>query len=267
MKRTSSSQPAAAAFTRLDLIVIVACLGFLALLILPAMANNRTQNAGAGCLGNLRRLMAAYEMYRQDNNDYLMPNPPVGSFEGWAGNSLENWTTSTWNTNVSAYANSLMGTYLNRDITPFRCPGDVVPSDNGRRLRSYSMSGATVGLLPSSTMTQVRTLLSNARLFVKGSDLTCPGPANTFVFLDESPVSIDDAFFQLSMTTPNYPNIPAGYLDNGCGFSFADGHGEIHRWRSPYITVPVTKNSPFPPLGTSGLDLDWKWLREHASCF
>ena len=112
------------------------------------------------------------------------------------------------------------------------------------------------------------------RFYTKGSDLVCPTPANAFVFLDESPCSLNDGYFQLSLTTPGYPDVPAAYLDGGCGFSFADGHAEYRKWswrttdpnagirNAPYVYGQTTVGI----WGSAGLDFDWRWLRERAAC-
>ncbi len=113
------------------------------------------------------------------------------------------------------------------------------------------------------------------RSYVKGSDLVCPTPAGAFVFLDEAPYSLGDGDLQLSLSTPGYPDVPAAYLDGGCGFSFADGHGEYRKWlyhssdpKAAIRNVPcvygVSGGGAY--WGSSGLDMDWKWLRDHASC-
>ena len=106
------------------------------------------------------------------------------------------------------------------------------------------------------------------RTYTKGSDLACPKPADAFVFLDESPASLNDGYFQLSLSTPNLADIPAAYLDGGCGFAFADGHAEIHRWQTPaLLAVPVVHGltvTTLTPVG--GANADWIWIRQHAAC-
>ena len=104
------------------------------------------------------------------------------------------------------------------------------------------------------------------RRYYKGSDLTCPTPANAFVFLDESPASLQDGYFQLRLFTPGFSDVPAAYLEGGCGFSFADGHGEIHRWQTANLAIPVVRGLTLSSVDASGLNVDWIWLRQRSAC-
>lgn len=270
MKTNSSALPRRAAFTRTELAVVLACIGVLGVLILPALAANGSRSARAGCLANLRRLQTACEMYRIENNDTLMPNAPAGqSPSGWCAGS-ENWNFASPNTNPVYYTSTPMGAYLGNNLSVYRCPGDVVPSSNGIRIRSYSMNSQMGALYTTLPMFN-----PGYRTYIKGSDLICPTPANAFVFADESPYTINDGFLQLSLATPNFPDVPAAYLDGGCGFSFADGHAEYRKWQwrngaADLTLCPVAFNvrGSYWPLfgGVPGTHTDWLWLRDHAAC-
>ncbi|HMD55166.1 MAG TPA: hypothetical protein VKJ65_11510, partial [Phycisphaerae bacterium] len=91
-------------------------------------------------------------------------------------------------------------------------------------------------------------------------------PALTFVILDERQDSINDGtFFTAVDTTGFLEDVPANYHGNSGGFSFADGHSEIHKWTSAYINQPI-QSSPIndaPLAGTSGVG-DVYWLDLHA---
>jgi prepilin-type processing-associated H-X9-DG protein len=61
-----------------------------------------------------------------------------------------------------------------------------------------------------------------------------------------------------------WTDLPASYHDGACGIGFADGHGEIHKWKDTYNPAtgkgtvrPVTKTdvSGFPANNT--LDTTW----------
>ena len=106
-------------------------------------------------------------------------------------------------------------------------------------------------------------------VYRKLTEMNHPGPAMTFVLLDERSDSINDGYFATEMD--GYPilnstkivDYPASYHNKAAGFSFADGHSEIHKWRDPRT---------FPPLHTglqlnvaSPNNLDVQWIRDHCS--
>lgn len=92
-----------------------------------------------------------------------------------------------------------------------------------------------------------------------------PRPAKTWLFIDEHPDSINDGYFINSPTASAWQDIPASYHNGACGFSFADGHSEIKKWRSGtsrYQKVqyfyPATMN--FDALGRQ----DFAWYLERT---
>ena len=93
-------------------------------------------------------------------------------------------------------------------------------------------------------------------------------PAKTWVLVDEHPDSINDAAFAVKMSTPVVPgsmgdvriiDFPASYHNGACGFSFADGHSEIHKWHGSRIRPPVTGKliQLNIPAGDSKNDILW----------
>jgi prepilin-type processing-associated H-X9-DG protein len=264
-----------AAFNFVELAVAVGCVGVLALLVMPAFAAGKTQSASTGCLYNLRHLQTGCAMYSTENNDYLMPNALLvaNTTNTWCGGGTEGWGNSDANTNPAVYKNALLWPYLGNNLSAFRCPGDTVPSVNGYRIRSYSMNGQ-MGAVYSAVQAEDNAFNPGYLTYAKTSDITRPTPANAFVFADESPETIDDGWFEISSSGQSvtkvgyFPNVPACYLEGGCGFSFADGHAEIHRWQTTALFIPVqrgvTINYPFVPMGGPG-NADWIWFGQHAT--
>src|SRR5262249_17720521 len=131
----------------------------------------------------------------------------------------------------------------NKSAGIYKCPGDhsavVVSSVSMPRVRSISMNLFVGGfdgkedLFPSGT---------KYRVYLKTADMngvTGP-PDKIFVFLDEREDCINWGNYMTDMNgySPFNPgayefdqDMPAFYHNRGCGFSFADGHSELHRWR------------------------------------
>jgi prepilin-type processing-associated H-X9-DG protein len=53
------------------------------------------------------------------------------------------------------------------------------------------------------------------------------------VLVDEDVHNLNDAAFAFGMEHPQWIDAPGTYHNGGCGFAFADGHSETHRWQSP----------------------------------
>jgi len=71
-----------------------------------------------------------------------------------------------------------------------------------------------------------------------------PKPSRLFETLDEHPDSINDGWFQAfphlaTATSGPWYDMPSSCHDGACGFGFADGHSEIHKWKSKVTIVPV----------------------------
>jgi len=204
-----------AGFTRLELLVVLCVLALLVSIVIPGQARARPGGQALQCLNNLRQLMNASSLYCADNRDSLpmvfhggyipLPNSPN---KPWVTGWLD-WGTSSDNTNViylldPRYA-SLAG-YFGRDKRIYKCPADVYLSPVQRalgreeRVRSVSAnvyvgkgnawaSGEWGGPSGPNNLT----IYKGA---AKASDLLIPGPARTWVYIEEHPDSInDDAFF------------------------------------------------------------------------
>ena len=101
-------------------------------------------------------------------------------------------------------------------------------------------------------------------------------PANTWVTIDENCQGINDAAFAVvcknasSATLCYLVDYPAPYHDGSAGLSFADGHAEVHKFKSSVITKAsaIAGGPPLPPLtGTvaNGLVADMSWLAENTT--
>lgn len=110
------------------------------------------------------------------------------------------------------------------------------------------------------------------RKFFKIDSITDPGPSSTFVFLDEREDSINDGTFVVAMEGwPNDPSLhrmidyPASYHNAAGGFSFADGHSEIKKWKDAR-TIPELKRGGALALNApSPNNQDIAWMQERAT--
>ena len=102
--------------------------------------------------------------------------------------------------------------------------------------------------------------------FGKSSSFRGTSPAQVFMMADESQWSINDAGLATSanLSSPIFIDYPSTAHGGGCGFSFCDGHAELHQWKGAAIHV----STPAPPqhTATSAADKsDFMWLASVSS--
>jgi hypothetical protein len=113
---------------------------------------------------------------------------------------------------------------------------------------------------------------SDYKIYMKSGQLADPGPSKVFVFLDVREDSIDMGNFATDMRGwPDQPeltgffDLPASYHHLAGGFSFADGHAEIRRWRDGRTMPPVVLGRYIIDWFTSPNNPDVVWLQEHST--
>ena len=262
------------AFTLIELLVVIAIIGVVAATLVPALSRTKTKARAPVCLNNCRQLIAGFLMWAQDNEDRCLYSwsgtDPTGTpawCNGWIRDNPDATDeTITRNSPTFPYVPS---------VDVFRCPsdksifpfGDFRKGETKRRIRSYSQNGF-IGY-PGSWVTPN---CPPYKVALKLSDLTTPGPASTYVFMDEHMNSINDSHFMPFRDLKAFGNqpwfdMPTGRHGNAAGIAYADGRAEIHRWLDSDVTQEKAQiPPPFVPTitGPPG-PRDFAWFTNHVA--
>ena len=261
--QTERPRPGAAAvrrsaFTLIELLVVIAIIAILAAMLLPALNKDKAKGQGISCQNNLRQIEYAWFIYADDHAGRLVYNNSHASGEevGWVMGWL---MTPSDASNPFPIRQGTLWEYT-KSLEIYHCPADRSMATwalkTSPRVRSVSMNGNMNG---NSWYSKIIDPLYFT--YRKYSEIIRPPPAQAFVFLDEHPACIDDGYLLVFVDRHElWGNMPATYHNGACGFSFADVHAEIKKWRDrDTLAGPLASAMPMGPN-----DVPWIQLRTSA---
>ena len=273
------------AFTLIERLVVISIMAILAAMLLPALSKAKLKAQGTYCMNKARQMALAWIMYGDNNNG--IPTPNVDNVNARKAATSPSWAAGWPQLNSSSADNINTAMLIDHNQFPygaypgpyiktqsaFKCPTDrfacTIYGKRSPRVCSISMNNFLGA--PSRANNSDSSIPANP----KGSSKYAPrekmagilSPTLTFVFLDEREDSINDGTLFTSVDNPNtIIDIPASYHGGAAGFSFADGHAEIHNWRSPRLKAAIS-SAQLNDLEVSGDapgQADAFWLRQHA---
>lgn len=275
-------EPCPRGFTLIELLVVIAIIAILAAMLLPALGKGKLKAQGIQCMSNHRQMALGWRMCAEDNQDTLVyasqdPRTPDLDKYAWT-QSVMDFTSAAdnWDINADITIRPLWPYIKNAGV--YKCPADhstvVVNGQTLPRVRTMSMNLYVGGFDGTDGGW---TWADQYRIYAKSSDFSgvAGPPDKIFVFLDEREDCINWGNFMTDMDGYDPPipgaykfttDLPGSYHNRAAGFSFADGHSEIHRWRDDRTMPPINYEvASTASYNVVPYDVDVAWLQDHST--
>jgi prepilin-type N-terminal cleavage/methylation domain-containing protein/prepilin-type processing-associated H-X9-DG protein len=212
-------------FTLIELLVVIAIIAILMAILMPALNRAREQGKRAMCMGNVKQLMLAWIMFADDHDQKLV-NGAAGR-GGWVGTGWhQNYMQGEMlpeEEQIEAIRKGTLWDYV-KDEGLYKCPTGV----RGQFI-TYTIIDSMNGLSRAGA----QHLRNENRLDIDNM-------AKKIVFLDEGWVTPDS--FAVHPDREEWWDDPPVRHGDGAVLSFADGHGEHHKWRGS-DTIRIGRNA------------------------
>jgi len=255
-----------AAFTLVELLVVIAVISLLIALLIPALRAAREQGQRAVCLSNHRQLTLAWLAYASEYDGRIVRGTArsihiEGPFttKGWAGTFFlpPSYQGSLGRAGLpDPREKGALWPWI-QDVDVYRCPRGrrghtltyaVVTAANG--------ANGTEGTFVRNTGGKEWTFMgkrvgSTVLLLRRLTDIVSPGAGQRAVFVDTGQT---DAGFGVPYVSPTWVHIAPKHHRDGVTLSMADGHAEYWKWKGRETLDLPRKLVPWYNLQSEWLD-------------
>jgi len=194
MNSFPSKRPAWLGFTLLELLIVVAIIGLLAGLMMPALSKARAYAYTTVCKSNLRQLVVAFQAYEGDYKDRI---PFIAAMPSLGLNSFPRFC-------------DLLQPYVNGSTKVFRCPADRGSVSDGVVSSTADEDGNVQGSSATSSTSNGKSEFDNEGSSYEFNEFLCGRKFNP---KDKSMLMHD------YRTYHGLPGAPGA-----CNYAFGDGH-------------------------------------------
>jgi prepilin-type N-terminal cleavage/methylation domain-containing protein len=231
-----------------------------------------------------------------DGNSTPDYNWCAGQAGGWMPNINAGGSPDAGNADILRDSRqSLISPYIGKNVGVFKCPAD--PRTCPYNGANGNLRGTTIPVVRSISMNQGvgtvdPTFANNGSghsgkpttavngpwldgnhghkanqpyaTFGKTSDFGKVAASDIWVFADDDPWTINDSAMAVIASEASFVDYVSPMHANACGFSFADGHSEVHKWKSNAFVHNGTPTRPHYSAAQSEYR-DWFWIAWHAT--
>jgi len=220
------------AFTLIELLVVIAVIAVLMGILMPALQSARDHAKRTHCLSNVKTLSLGYLMYKDDNDNKLVPGhtdpgnwvlrPPSG--------------TATMEQKLNTIRNGLLYPYVGETIDVYRCPADFrLKNADFDAFRSYSLPGGANGESNPAKVTKA----------IKYSDIK--RPAEKYLFLEDiDPRGYNIGSWIMDFGPDRWIDPLAVWHKGKSTMGYCDGRAVIHKWQDKSF-LDWTHKATFEP--------------------